>query len=226
MKFEQVEALAWDLDGTLIDSFELYCHVITEIARNRGLPPLSKVDAARNYHGTLGDSLAAAFPTVPPDQMGGIAEEFIDIQEKHYEEDVDRHFFEDAVRLVHAAEIMGLRQVVITNREHGGRRFASPRSIIERSVIAGFIHEIRCGDEVKARKPDPRSLDDWLASQQLSPDRLLVVGDQFVDAQLAVNLGSRAVLAARSGEVHHINQTLESNPESVFLVDTLDEVEL
>jgi phosphoglycolate phosphatase-like HAD superfamily hydrolase len=221
-----VEALAWDLDGTLIDSFELYLELVAEIAQHRGHTLPSRQELAKNYHGSLQDSLTMAFGLRSESEMKDLVEEFVDLQHLHYEHDVDGHFYGDAVRLANKASQVGMRQIVITNRDHAGRKNASPRSIIERSAIADFIQDVRCGDEVVARKPDPRALDDWLAAHSVAPERLVVVGDQFVDALLAINLGAKAVLASRNGEIHHLEQLGSNWEEHVVVVESLDEIEL
>jgi phosphoglycolate phosphatase-like HAD superfamily hydrolase len=226
MKFEQVSGLAWDLDGTLIDSFELYNSIIMDMADAKGYQLPDRQTIAQNYHGTLEESLGFVFQNHSQIDIEQLVEEFISVQSVHYEQDVDRHFFEDAVGLAHRGNDIGAKQVVVTNRAHGERLHASPRSIIERSMIAEFIHEIRCGDEVVARKPDPRSLDDWLQTHDLSPESLLVIGDQYVDALLAINLGSKAVLAARNGQIPHLEPILEEHADSVFVVNSLNEIEL
>jgi phosphoglycolate phosphatase-like HAD superfamily hydrolase len=175
IKIDGVDAVAWDLDGTLIDSFDLYVQVISEMAEKRGhtLPEMDELQ--KNYHGSLANTLSWAFGVEKPDDIELVINEFIDIQHEHYEHDVNHHFFPDAVKLAHLADEQKMMQVVVTNRDHEGRKNASPRSIIQRSAIAEFIHDVRCGDEVIARKPDPRSLEDWHVEEVLENNEQKIV---------------------------------------------------
>jgi len=66
---------------------------------------------------------------------------------------------------------------------------------------------------VAYRKPDQRCVDDWIEKHSLQPHELLVVGDQFVDAQLALNIGAQAVLVARDGEIPHLEKLVY--PENI-----------
>ncbi len=115
-------------------------------------------------------------------------------------------------------------QLLVTNRAHADRGNASPRAIIAATVLADCIHEIHPGDEVSQRKPDKASVGDWMEKHSILPEKLVVIGDQFVDAQLAINIGARAILIERHGEIPHL-QTITGN-EGLIVVKSLDEIEL
>lgn len=76
------------------------------------------------------------------------------------------------------------------------------------------------------RKPDKRSVIDWMERHQLASNQILVVDDQFVGAQLALNINARALLIKRNGDIPHLDTLTHHNHDNIFVVDNLDDVEL
>jgi len=54
----------------------------------------------------------------------------------------------------------------------------------------------------------------------------VVIGDQFVDAQLARNIGARAILVRRNGDIPHLDTLLHHDPEDIVVVDSLEGIEV
>jgi len=61
---------------------------------------------------------------------------------------------------------------------------------------------------------------------QLTPAEAVVIGDQFVDAQLARNIGARAILVRRNGDIPHLDTLLHHDPEDIVVVDSLEGIEV
>lgn len=223
LKIKGIEAVAWDLDGTILDSFDVFCKIIAEQSELYGVESPTKKYIANNYHGMLVDNLKKIF--VKKD-IQEIIDDFIELEEKHYIEDINHHFFDDAIALVTSANELGIKQIIVTNRGHNNGYSASPHSMISRSVIKDFIHEIRCADQVEFRKPDARVMHDWLATHNIRPEKVLVVGDQYVDAQLALNLSARAVLVSRGVEIPHLDILGKDIIDKVFIVKSLHDIKL
>ena len=225
MEITGVQAIAWDLDGTLLDSFGVYTNILTEVMQTRGVEMPSPDVLAQHYHGTLDESIQNALGLATLEEADEIVSHFLSIQDKHYG-DPDSHLFTDAVQLAEAAANQELPQLIITNRHHERRGSASPRAIVAGSVLASFIHEIRCGDEVTHTKPDRRSIEDWLETENIPPEELLVIGDQWPDAQLAENFGARALLVHRGGTIPHIEELVKTMGKRLMIVADLTEVSL
>ncbi|HVX58365.1 MAG TPA: HAD hydrolase-like protein [Candidatus Saccharimonadales bacterium] len=223
LKLDNVKCIIWDLDGTLIDSFKAFKKVTAEIFVELNLPLPDDETFLKNYHGSL-ERTIEALTGLDDDLLHDKLLDMFLLKQVDYYDKNDAGFFSDALELARQAGQKGLKQFVLTNRDHNGRHSASPRSIIARSVIAEYIHDIHCGDEVEFRKPDVRSLGTWLDQHGLSAEQVLIVGDQFVDAKLADNLGCRAVLAQRSEPIPHLEE-FAGNP-SLFIVKSLDQIEL
>ena len=223
-----IKALIWDLDGTIIDSFAIYTDLVSELGAELGLPAPSRQDFLDNYHGALDESIKGAFKGALKDEdLGPFLQKFLDQQSDKYLT-VEEHLIEDAVDLSRRATQKGLKQVVVSNRDHIGRGHGSPRNIVANSSLKDHIHEVICGEEAAGfRKPHPKVLGDLLERWDLKPDEILVIGDQHVDAQLALNLNAKAIIACRDGaELAHAHKLDQNWRDHVTIVTSLKEVKL
>ena len=223
---QAVKALVWDLDGTITDSFGMFVELMHELAPVFDLPLPSREIMLENYHGGLAESIQASLGgALSEPQLEDFVTKFLDKQQGHYEV-VETCLLEDALDLAKRATKLGLKQVIVTNRDHAGRGKASPRHIVSSSSLKEHIHEVICGDEAQGfRKPDPKVLGDLLERWGITPQEVLVIGDQHVDAQLALNLGSKAVLVVRDGsEFAHAHKLDKNWQEHVTVVESLKDV--
>jgi phosphoglycolate phosphatase-like HAD superfamily hydrolase len=192
-----IKAIAWDLDGTLLNSFGIYSDILRRLAPTFGLPVPTSEMLLMNFHGQLHESINGTFGGLNDDTLKKFENQFL-IEQNAYYVHIDQHLLEDAIILADKATAASLKQVIVTNRAHTGRDRASPRNIVEQSVLRQHIHHIICGDESgDYHKPDPRVFGDLFERWQIKPAELLVIGDQYVDAQLALNSGSRAIIVSR-----------------------------
>jgi HAD superfamily hydrolase (TIGR01662 family) len=220
----EIRTLIWDFDGTLIDSFEIYVGVLSEATAQSGVHMPARSVLLTNFHGSLEDSIKMALQLPDGTVFDTIMADFLEIQKTYYEHPND-HLFTDGLALVRRAHKAGLQQIIVSNRAHIDRGVASPRHLVENSELAGKIEYIVCGDEVEYRKPDARAIDIAVRDLDLDLNACLVIGDQFVDAQLAHNLGIDAVLVDRAGKgIAHLH-TLHDDAQYI-VVRSLDEVVL
>ena len=220
-----VKLAIWDLDGTIIDSYGVFLAVVTEAAELSGHVVPDAETIRHNYHGTLDATLKAIFNMVDNEIAAEqLLNDFLRIQERYYEHP-DEHIFPDALHLAARLHEQGIDQVVVTNRAHEGRGTASPRYLIAHSKMQPFIKDFVCGDDAPVNKPDAAVLQ-YLQQplQAIEPSEMIVIGDQYVDAQLARNLGCDAILTNRNPEpIPHLEQ-LGDEIEFLHIVSSLDEV--
>lgn len=221
-----VKGVIWDLDGTLLDSYEIFEQVVADLVKDTGHTMPTHEQMLNNYHGSLNETLGRVLGIESREEVEKTVDLFLARQEHHYADDLETHLFLDAVGLAQRAAEKRTHQLLVTNRSHKGRGYASPYAIIAGTTLASYIHEVRPGDEIEHRKPDRRSVDDWMDKHGLRPAEVIVVGDQFVDAQLALNIGARAVLVARNGSVPHLEKLSEPDHADIIVVDSLDNVTL
>lgn len=220
----RTKAVIWDLDGTLLDSFGIFKDLVADLAPAFDVPVPDGETFLANYHGTIQETLINLFG----DQLGEadrerFAERFLKEQDGKYAE-VEIHLLEDALRLSKELSVKGIKQAIVTNRGHIGRGRASPRSIVESSSLKDHIQHIVCGDDTEARKPDVAVLGTLLDDWGVSPDEILIIGDQFVDAQFALNIGARGIVVARNGGLQHTEKLPADWQKHITVVSSLDEV--
>lgn len=211
----------------MIDSFGLYGEILAGILPKHGLEMPSVEIMAKNYHGSLKDSISHALGGGIVDELvNQLVHEFVAEQNEHYEI-IEHHLFPDAVDLARRAHDCSITQVVVSNRDHTGRLNASPRSIVDRSELAGKIDDVVCGDDSVHRKPKPEVVEHLLANGVVVPETTVVIGDQFVDALFAKSLGARAILVCRDRpEPEHMDRLGTDWHEYVTIVDSLNKVDV
>lgn len=206
-----VQTLIWDFDGTLLDSFSIYSGCLNEVLHRLGRPGISEEFFRNNYHGSLEDSitnvLREAGHKLTATELAEVIRNFY-ILDNNYIKNVENHLFEDALDLAERAHKAGKRQVVVTNRPHGTNRGnGSPRVLIAGSPrLSKLVSDILCGDDSHYRKPHRASLETRFGSGAAELGKPVVIGDQFIDAEFANNLGCPAVLVARDTHVSHLDR--------------------
>lgn len=222
-----IKAIAWDFDGTLIDSFRIVKEIVDEIAEAEGLTPITEEFLLKNFHGLMRDTLHIALGGNLTDAaLNRYMEMFLEKQIRYYES-FDEHLIQDAMALLERAKKADLQQVIVTNREHKGRGNASPQYLVDNSVMKDAIGHVIAGDRYEHRKPDPKVLMPYLEENGLLASEIIVIGDQFVDGLLAINLGTKAILVTRYGnEIPHLEQLGDGWEEHVTIVSSLHDVEI
>jgi phosphoglycolate phosphatase-like HAD superfamily hydrolase len=222
-----LKSIIWDLDGTMIDSFGIFTDTLGKVIGSYGkvLRPIDEI--RNNFHAPLEESIASAVDgQISSRESQRLLRDFLTLQETHYEI-VDHHIFPDALRLARTAAAQDIAQFIVTNREHVGRMKASPRYIVQNSALSPLIKEVVSGDDSVHRKPKPEVIERLLASGDVNPHETIVIGDQYVDAQLAINIGARAILVNRNGEpIPHLDRLDYGWQKSVRLVRSLSDVAL
>ncbi len=213
-----VTTIIWDLDGTLLDSFGVLEDVLAEILPANGYDMPSRDLLLKNFHGSLEDVINNVLPGIKNDKAAAIVKDFLTAQDTYYEK-ADDHLFPDAVAFAERAHIAGKQQILVTNRSHANRLKASPRSLVENSVLNKFIEVVICGDDSPYRKPKSAVLGDHL----IVPAETIVIGDQFVDIEFAHNLGCEAIIVRRDGKALPHQESLSKHAlDNAKFIDTLD----
>jgi phosphoglycolate phosphatase-like HAD superfamily hydrolase len=113
---------------------------------------------------------------------------------------------------------------VTTNRPHGtDRGNGSPRNLVKNSRLRDIIDDVLCGDDSKFRKPHRQFLEARFGPDLAELGKIMTVGDQFVDAEFAHNIGCKTILIARTGEIAHLDK-LDDWEEYVQIVPSLQQV--
>lgn len=175
-------AIVFDLDGTLIDSRRDITTAINRMRSGLGLPPLT-LEAVVTMVGEGARLLVerALGPGFSPDQVDQNLKKYLAV----YDE-----VCLDATRAYPGVEALlaelGPRYplALLSNK---GEAFS--RKILDGLKLTGFFREILGGDSLPTRKPDPAGLHILAGRLEVPVERLLLVGDTWVDAETAHNAG-------------------------------------
>lgn len=202
----KTSGLIWDLDGTLLNSVWMKEVVLNDVLRRYNLPFPTHQQYLDNSGLRMLETIQVLTGVSGP-LLQKVYDDFIHSEEDYYQ-NPDSLFFDDALILMRRAHQAGIAQIVISNRAHyDDARLGSPRNIIKRSSLAGYVDAVICGDDNEYCKPDPRILAQAEADLGLVRSELLVVGDQHIDIELACNIGAQAVVVSRSeSPIGHLDE--------------------
>jgi len=176
------EAIVFDLDGTLIDSRRDITTAINRMRADEGLPPLA-LEAVVTMVGEGARLLVerALGPGFPPDKIDETLAKYLG----YYDE-----VCLDATKVYAGVESMLAdlaRHYPLALLSNKGEAFS--RKILDGLGLTGYFREILGGDSLPSRKPDPAGLDILAGRLGVPVERLLLVGDTWVDAETACNAG-------------------------------------
>jgi phosphoglycolate phosphatase len=175
-------ALVFDLDGTLIDSRRDLTTAINRMRGELGLPPLV-LEQVVTMVGEGARLLVerALGPECPPDRVDAALARYLE----HYREvclDTTKPYEGVEEMLSELAAKYPL--ALLSNKGE-----ALSRQILEGLGLASRFREVLGGDSLPIRKPDPAGLRLLAERLGVPVDRLLLVGDTWVDAETAANAG-------------------------------------
>jgi phosphoglycolate phosphatase len=181
-----VSAIAFDLDGTLLDTIHDLAAAVNATLAELGHAPLPK-DAIRVLVGKgianlVRRALARASGVSPLAIDDAEAEDALVRYQVHYAALLGREtkIFPGMVEGLDRLVAMGFPLAVVTNK---ATRFVHPH--LEQAGIARYFTMIVGGDDLPAKKPDPAQLLHVAAAFGVPPRRLLMVGDSGNDAKAA-----------------------------------------
>lgn len=177
------QALAFDLDGTLVDSRRDLATAVNRTRAELALAPLT-LDAVVGMVGEGARRLVeqAIGPEVPPASFEDVFRRYLE----HYGAvclDETRPYDGIPAALERLAARYPL--AVLTNKPED-----LSRRVLAGLGLSGYFGEVVCGDTLPSRKPDPAGLRHLAERLDVAVERLLLVGDSAVDAATAHAAGA------------------------------------
>lgn len=188
--FQDIHAVLFDLDGTLIDSAPDLAVAADKLRTDRGMTSLPfemyRPMAGAGARGLIG----VAFGLKPSDsEFPALKEEFFVNYERCMTERT--YAFDGVVELIAAIVAAGLKWGVVTNK---AERFALP--LTRRMALFETASTVVCGDTTPHSKPHPAPLLEAARQMAIAPERCIYVGDDERDIVAGHAAGMPTVAAA------------------------------
>ncbi len=210
-----IRAVAFDLDGTLVETLpdlhESAVHMLAQLGR----PPVAEA-VVRAYIGDGVDRLVKRLLTGTPDGEPEVAlfEQAAGNFRSHYATVLTRasHPFDGVVSTLKILRSHGVKLACVTNKP---ARFTEP--LLKGLALADYLDLVLSGDSLPRKKPDPLPLLHAAEAFGIAPAQLLMVGDSPVDtgaaraagcAVFCVPYGYRGALAVHELDCDAIVPTL------------------
>ena len=210
--FENVEAILFDLDGTLTDSAPDLAIAVDTMMQQLGLPPRGE-NKVRQWVGNGAENLIRR--ALADDIAGNAPADLVNaarpLFKAAYADNLCVHtrLYPGVLEGLQALRARGLRMACITNKP---AEFAVP--LLEKIGIAEFFETVIGGECTPNKKPAPDAL--LLAAQRLGVDigRALMVGDSMNAVGAARNAGC-PVVAVPYG-YNHGHDIHDARPDAVI----------
>jgi phosphoglycolate phosphatase len=185
--------IAFDLDGTLVDTAPDLIGTLNWLLAEKGVAPLP-LDGARPFIGRgarwmIERGFQAAGVMLEAGRVQPLFDRFIARYNDHIAD--ESRPFPGVVEALEALKARGARLVVCTNKLTG-----LSVNLLEALDLARLFDAVVGADAAPAVKPDPRHLETAIAAAGGSKDRALLVGDAATDAGAARAAGVPLILVS------------------------------
>lgn len=191
----RLDAVLFDMDGTLLDTAPDFIAVGQAMLAHRGLPPVNDQVVRDVVSGGARAMVSALFglPVQAP-EFEALRLEFLERYQNACA--IHTRLYDGMAELLGDIEKAGLAWGVVTNKPV---RFAEP--IMAQLNLAQRSRVLICPDHVTRAKPDPEPLTLACTTLGLDPSRVLFVGDDLRDIESGREAGTKTV-AVRYGYIH------------------------
>lgn len=207
----EIELIAFDFDGTLIDSTAAIVESIQRAAVDIGVPVPSTERASHIIGLGLLDALRHAMPDLPQERYRDLAERY----RYHYlARDHKLRLFVGIEAMLDELTTVGYFLTVATGKSRVGLNRA-----LGATGLRSRFHSSRCADECHS-KPHPQMLQELMEEFSVAPESTLMIGDTTHDLQMARNAGVHAVAVSYGA---HPRSVLEAE-SPVFCANDVEEL--
>jgi phosphoglycolate phosphatase len=186
-----VDAVVFDLDGTLVDTAPDIANAVNRLLATHGLPPQT-VEFVESFigEGSFGliDKLYKAIGLeLDQARVSADVEKYLEIYKRNPVEKAT--IYADALAAIPALYAAGVKLGVCTNKAQ-----LLAQAVLEHFGIAPYISAVVGGDMLSQRKPHPRHLLATLEQMDAAPEHTLYIGDTRIDAECAARAHVRCLV--------------------------------
>ncbi len=207
----EIGLIAFDFDGTLMDSTTAIVEAIQSAARDLGVPVPSTERASHIIGLGLLDALRHAMPDLPQKRYRELGERY----RHHYlARDHELRLFAGVEMMLDELAAVGYLLTVAT----GKSRLGLDRALGVTGLSSRF-QSSRCADECHS-KPHPQMLQELMEEFSVAPEATLMIGDTTHDLLMAKNAGVLAVAVTYGA---HPRESLEAE-SPVYCANNVEEL--
>ncbi len=182
MKQNNIDTVLFDLDGTLINTYELILQSFLHTFREFGFHQIKKEDC----YSFIGPSLDETFSKISPEQADEMIACYREYNDKFHDELVKE--FDGVRETVEALSVGGYKLAVVSTKI---------RKMVLKGLKTTGLYEyfpvVVSLDDVKNAKPNPEPLIKAMDKLGAKPEHTIMVGDSYHDILGAKNTGVRSV---------------------------------
>jgi phosphoglycolate phosphatase len=173
-------AVVFDLDGTLIDSRHDITAAVNRLRAELGLPPL----ALEQVVTMVGEGARRLIERALPERPDLVDHALARYLEHYWKVCLETTRPYPGVPEMLSALAGSYPLALLSNKGE-----ALSRKILDGLDLSRFFREMLGGDSLATRKPDPTGLRRLAERLEVPVERLLLVGDTWIDAETADNAG-------------------------------------
>jgi len=171
------KAIVYDIDGTLLDTFDMNMYPLIQIIREE-LGQERTLEQVRPFYAQPGLKTIADLGIRDVDTVYARWVAYVNAYEKGA---VPYPGTEDALRRIRAA---GIRQAVVSSKMH--RQYEIDMG---RHGLDVYMETAVLAEDTETHKPDPAPILECLRRMALQPEEVIYIGDTLSDLQAAQNAG-------------------------------------
>jgi len=219
MKFENIEAVVFDLDGTLIDSAPDLLDGIQATLEKFNVSAAAPDDILPGIAIGSDNMLMSAFEIAGIGDQKELFDEAFDWFLNYYAKNslVKTRLFPGVRETLDALQENGITMAVCTNK-----RMSLTLPIIEGLGIGGYFGAVTGRDSYAERKPHPLPLLETLKKLDVTPESAVMIGDTITDLKVAqaCNVASACVTFgyASPGDIEEAYALIHDMPELLPLI--------
>ncbi|HAS6190144.1 phosphoglycolate phosphatase [Vibrio vulnificus] len=189
MTQQEIKLIAFDLDGTLLDSVPDLAVAADQATRAVGFPGVTELQV-RDYVGNgadilIGRALSQSL-TINPELSDELRAQARELFDDFYQQTGHKlsHLYPTVKETLKELHQAGFTLALVTNKPS---KFVP--DVLQQHGIADYFVDVLGGDSFPEKKPNPIALNWLMKKHQIQPTEMLMVGDSKNDILAAKNAG-------------------------------------